>query len=168
MFADRGWWKDGGLEHKVSDWGYNTGGHGDQGYRWHNVHNVINQYHQCGDDEWNCFWQECDKRDEKYGSGTCWYEHCDNVCGEHKCDEWHAIGQNNAGNWEWIIEECGDQDMMWGEDFDLEFDFEENEDFQKAQEVFGENLMDASEWWMQGDGANVSQMVVENVTNTSA
>lgn len=53
-------------------------------------------------------------------------------------------------------------------DFDLEFDFEENEDVQKAQEVFGENLMDASEWWMQGDGANTSQMVIENVTNTSA
>lgn len=62
--------------------------------------------------------------------------------------------------------------MMWGEDFDLEFDFEddfqENDEIQRAQEVFGEDLMDASEWWMQGNGSNISQMVVENVTNETA
>jgi len=162
MFADRRMWKE-ELEHKVSEWGYNAGGHGEQGQRFHNVHNIIDQYHQCGDDEWNCFWQECDKRDEEYGSGTCWYEHCDNVCGEHKCDEWHAIGQNRAGNWEWIIEPCGDEeDMMWGgDDFDLEFEFvEENEDLQKAQDVFGENIMDAGEWFIQGnDSSNGSWLV---------
>jgi hypothetical protein len=87
--------------------------------------------------EVECEFFECADEQHVYGEGTCWEEICYNECGE-ECMLWHAAGQDQYGEWEWISEPCGmsDEEMMEARsEKGIEFVMQFNDTFATA---FGE------------------------------